>query len=110
MLNKVLLIGRLVKDPELRYSENGNPFSFFTVAVDRNYTNDQGEKDTYFINVITWNKLAENCSHYLKKGRLTAVEGRIQIRKNKKEDRTYINPEIVANNVQFIEWPEENAG
>ncbi|MFW5976494.1 MAG: single-stranded DNA-binding protein [Bacillota bacterium] len=106
MLNKVILIGRLVKDPELRYSENGNPFSYFRLAVDRNYTNKEGKKETDFVDIITWNRLAETCTNYLRKGKLTAVEGRIQIRKSKRGDKTYINPEIVANNVRFIEWPD----
>ncbi|MFW5998251.1 MAG: single-stranded DNA-binding protein [bacterium] len=106
MLNKVILLGRLVQDPELRYSNKGVPFCCFTLAVDRNYTNSEGEKETDFLDIISWNKLAENCTNYLKKGNLTAVEGRIQIRKNTKEDRTYINPEIIARSVQFLEWPD----
>ena len=107
ILNKVVLIGRLVDDPELRYTNEGSPFSTFTLAVDRNYTNAEGETDTDFLNIVSWNRLAENCSQFLKKGKLTAVEGRIQIRKNIKEEQTYINPEIVASDVRFIEWPEE---
>lgn len=103
MLNKIILIGRLVRDPELRYTDNGSPFSIFTMAVDRNFTNNEGERETDFIDVLTWQKLAENCAQYLEKGRLTAVEGRLQIRKNQTEEKTYINPEVVARDVRFLD-------
>ena len=103
----MVLIGRLVEDPELRYTDEGSPFSTFTLAVNRNYTNSEGDTETDFLNIISWNRLAENCSQFLKKGRLAAVEGRIQIRKNVEKERTYINPEIVANDVRFIEWPDK---
>ena len=107
MLNKVILIGRLVDDPELRYTDGGTPFTIFTLAIDRNYTNSSGEKETDFIDIITWRRRAENCSEFLRKGILAAVEGRIQIVKNEKEDVTYYNPQVVANNVSFLEWPEQ---
>ena len=107
MLNRVILIGRLVRDPELRYTDNGKAFGTFTLAIDREYVNNEGETDTDFIDVITWERLAENCTQFLEKGRMTAVEGRLQIRKNKKEEKTYINPEVVARNVRFIDWPEK---
>ena len=106
MLNKVVLMGRLVRDPELRYSNGGDPFSIFTLAVERNFTNKEGERETDFIDVVVWNTLAENCSQYLEKGKRAIVEGRIQIRKNEKEEQTYINTEVVANNVQFIDWAD----
>lgn len=112
MLNRVVLIGRLVRDPELRYTSNGVPVSNFTLAVERNYTNQQGERDVDFIKIVTWRKLAETCAHHLGKGRLVAAEGRLQIRnsKSEKDGRTYVNPEVVASNVQFLDWPgdEEN--
>ncbi len=103
MLNKVILTGRLVRDPELRYTENGVPFTVFTLAVDRNYFDSEGERQTDFIDILTWRKLAETCSKYLKKGRLVAVDGRLQIRKTKKEEKTYINTEVVASDVQFMD-------
>ena len=107
MLNHIVLIGRLVRDPEPRYTSNGVPVTNFTLAVERNYTNQQGEKEVDFIKIITWRKLAEHCAQYLGKGRLVAVEGSLQIRKNESGGRTYINPEVVADNVRFLEWPKE---
>jgi len=112
MLNRVVLIGRLTQDPELRYTSNGVAVSNFTLAVERNYTNQQGERDVDFIRIVTWRKLAENCAHHLGKGRLVGVDGSLQIRKRKseKDGRTYINPEVVADNVRFLDWPSDNEG
>ncbi len=110
MLNHIILIGRLVRDPELRYTSNGTPVSNFTLAVERNYTNQQGERDVDFIKIVTWRKLAETCAHHLGKGRLVAVDGSLQIRKSEKDGRTYINPEVVANDVRFLDWPKDNGG
>ncbi len=110
MLNRITLIGRLVRDPELRYTSNGTPVSNFTLAVERNYKNRQGERDVDFIKIVTWRKLAETCAQHLGKGRMVAVEGRLQIRKSEKENRTYINPEVIADNVQFLDWPGNNSG
>lgn len=110
MLNHIVLIGRLVRDPELRYTSNGTPVANFTLAVERNYRNRQGETDVDYIKIVTWRKLAENVAHHLGKGRLVAVEGSLQIRKSqgKNDNRTYINPEVIANNVKFLDWPNDN--
>ena len=110
MLNRIVLIGRLTRDPELRYTSNGVPVSNFTLAVERNYTNRDGETDVDFIKVVTWRKLAENCAHHLVKGQMVGVDGSLQIRKSKseKDGRTYINPEVVADNVKFLDWPQNN--
>ncbi|GBF11538.1 single-stranded DNA-binding protein [Tepidibacillus infernus] len=104
MLNRVILIGRLTRDPELRYTPSGVAVSTFTLAVDRNYTNQQGQREADFINIVTWRGLAENVANYLKKGRLTAVEGRIQTRHydNNEGKRVYVT-EVVADNVRFLE-------
>ena len=107
MLNRIVLIGRLTRDPEMRYTSNGIAVTSFTLAVQRNYANQQGEREVDFINIVTWRKLAEHCAQYLSKGRLVAVEGSLQIRKNESGGRTYINPEVVADNVRFLEWPKE---
>ncbi|MGM0409383.1 MAG: single-stranded DNA-binding protein [Bacillota bacterium] len=109
MLNRIILIGRLVRDPELRYTSSGTPVSNFTLAVERNYKNKQGERDVDFIKIVTWRKLAETCAQHLGKGRMVAVEGRLQIRKSQNENRTYINPEVIAENVQFLDWPGDNS-
>ena len=108
MLNKTILIGRLVREPELRYTDSGKAVCNFTLAVDRSYGD-----DTDFIDVVTWQKQAESCAEHLNKGRLVAVDGRLQIRKSQgKNGKTYINPEVVANNVKFLDWgdsqPNEN--
>ena len=69
MLNRVILIGRLTKDPELRYTPNGVAVTTFTLAVERNYTNQQGQREADFINIVTWRNLAETVANYLKNGR-----------------------------------------
>lgn len=104
MLNRVILIGRLTKDPDLRYTPAGVAVCQYTLAVDRPFTSQGGEKETDFIPVVTWRQLAETCANYLRKGRLTAVEGRIQIRnyENNEGRRVYIT-EIIADNVRFLE-------
>lgn len=108
MLNHIVLIGRLVRDPELRYISNGTAVSNFTLAVERNYTNQQGERDVDFIRIVTWRKLAETCAHHLGKGRLVAVEGSLQISRSEKDGRTYTNPQVIANEVRFLDWPSDN--
>lgn len=101
-MNKIILIGRLTKDPELRYTQNGKAVCSFTLAVDRPYTN-QEEKEADFINIVAWNKLGENAAKYLAKGRQAAVEGRLQIRTYDGEDgkKRWVT-EVVADRVEFI--------
>lgn len=103
MLNRIILIGRLTRDPELRYTPNGVAVTTFTLAVDRPFTNSQGEKETDFINVVTWRDLAENCANYLKKGKLAAADGRLQIRNYEKDGKKVYVSEVVADNVRFLE-------
>lgn len=104
MLNRVILIGRLTKDPDLRYTPSGVAVAQFTLAVNRDYTNQQGERGADFINIVTWRQLAENCANYLRKGRLAAVEGRLQVRNydNNEGKKVYVT-EVVADNVRFLE-------
>ncbi len=104
MLNRVILIGRLTRDPELRYTPSGVAVTQFTLACDRPYTNSQGEREADFIPIVTWRQLAETCANYLRKGRLTAVEGRMQVRSydNNEGRRVYVT-EVVADNVRFLE-------
>ncbi|MDK2822768.1 MAG: single-strand DNA-binding protein [Clostridia bacterium] len=104
MLNKVILIGRLTKDPELRYTPSGVAVATFTLAVDRPFTNQQGERDTDFIPIVVWRKQAENCANYIGKGRLVAVEGRIQVRSydTNEGQRRWVT-EVVADNVRFLD-------
>ena len=104
MLNKVVLIGRLAKDPELRYTPSGTAVTSFTLAVERSFSGQDGKKETDFIPIVAWGKLGENAAKYLAKGRLAAVEGRIQIRnyENNEGRKVYVT-EVVAENVRFLE-------
>jgi len=108
MLNRICLVGRLTKDPELRYTGNGTPVCNFRIACERNYTNRDGDRDVDFINIVTWRGLAENCARHLGKGRLVGIDGSLQIRKSKKDNRTYINPEVKADNVRFLDFANNN--
>ena len=102
-MNKVILIGRLTKDPELRTIASGNATTSFTIAVNRNFTNQNGEREADFINCVAWRKQAENVAKYCTKGSQVAVEGRIQTRSYDAPDGTkrYVT-EVVADNVTFL--------
>ncbi|KOO45932.1 single-stranded DNA-binding protein [Priestia koreensis] len=104
MMNRVILVGRLTKDPELRYTPNGVAVATFTLAVNRTFTNQQGEREADFINCVVWRRPAENVANFLKKGSLAGVDGRVQTRNFEGQDgkRVYIT-EIVAESVQFLE-------
>lgn len=110
MINRVVLVGRLTKDPELRYTPSGAAVARFTLAVNRTFANQQGEKQADFINCIVWRKQAENTANFLKKGSLAGVEGRIQTGSYEGQDgkRVYTT-EVVADSVQFLE-PRGTAG
>ena len=110
MLNRIVLIGRLTRDPELRYTSNGTPVCNFTLAVERNYTNRDGDRDVDFINIVTWRGLAESCAKHLGKGRLVGVDGSLQIRNSESNGRKYINPEVRADNVRFLDFGDNNGG
>ncbi len=103
MLNRVILIGRLTRDPELRYTPSGSAVASFTLAVDRPFTNGRGERETDFIQITVWRKLGETVSQYVSKGRLVAVEGRLQIRTYETKDGTHGRvAEVVASSVRFL--------
>lgn len=110
MMNRVVLVGRLTKDPELRYTANGVAVANFTLAVNRNFKNGSGEIEADFINVIVWRKPAENVSNFLKKGSLAGVDGKIQTRNYEGSDgkRVYVT-EVVAESVQFLEPKSKNS-
>lgn len=110
MLNRIILIGRLTKDPELRYTPNGVAVGSFTLAVDRSRKNAQGERETDFINIVAWKQLAELCANYLSKGKLAAVDGELHIRSYDGQDgqKRWIT-EVVADNVRFLS-PKDNSG
>ncbi|EOC4795316.1 single-stranded DNA-binding protein [Staphylococcus aureus] len=108
MLNRTVLVGRLTKDPELRSTPNGVNVGTFTLAVNRTFTNAQGEREADFINVVVFKKQAENVKNYLSKGSLAGVDGRLQTRSydNKDGQRVFVT-EVVADSVQFLE-PKNN--
>ncbi len=108
-MNNVVLVGRLTKDPELRYTPTGTPVGTFILAVDREYKNKESEKETDFIPVQVWGKSAENCVNYIIKGSLVGVQGSIRIESYKNKDgenrrATRIN----ANRVQFLDNRKQN--
>ena len=104
MINNVVLVGRLTKDPDLRYTSNGTGVATFTLAVNRNFTNQSGEREADFINCVIWRKPAETLANYARKGTLLGVTGRIQTRSydNQQGQRVYVT-EIVADNFQILE-------
>ncbi|MDL2225776.1 single-stranded DNA-binding protein [Eubacteriales bacterium OttesenSCG-928-M02] len=103
-MNKAILIGNITRDPDLRMTGNGISVCSFTVAVQRRYTNQQGERQADFIPVVCWRGLAENCGKYLRKGSKVGVLGAIQVRNYEANDgtRRYVT-EIVADEVEFLD-------
>lgn len=110
MLNRIVLIGRLVADPQLRYTQSGVAVTNFRIAVDRPFTNQQGERETDFIDIVAWRRLAETCANNLNKGRLVGVDGRLQVREYEYEGQRRRQAEVVADNVEFLDWPSDGSG
>lgn len=103
-MNRVVLIGRLTAKPELRYTGSNLPFTRFSIAVNRNFTNAQGQREADFINIVVWRKQAENVCNFLNKGSLVAIEGRIQTGSYDAQDGSKrYTTEVVADSVQFLE-------
>lgn len=105
MLNNVVLIGRLTKDPELKHTQSNIPFLRFTLAVNRTFTQD-GERQTDFINCIAWRNQAENLHKYQKKGALIGLEGRIETGSYESEKGTVYTTDVIANRIAFLERQE----
>ena len=102
MLNKIFLMGRLTRDPELRRTQSGTPVTSFSLAVDRDFKSQSGEKETDFIDVVAWRQTGEFVSRFFGKGRMAVVEGRLQIRDwTDKEGNKRRTAEVVADNVYF---------
>ena len=99
MINNVVLVGRLVRDPELRYTPQNTAVATFTLAVNRRFKNAQGEREADFINCVIWRQFAENLANWAKKGALIGVTGSIQVRnyENKEGQRVYVT-EVLADN------------
>ena len=102
-MNKVFLIGRLTRDPELRYTGSNVPVASFSLAVNRNFTNQSGEREADFINIVVWRKQAENVKNYLSQGSQVSIDGRIQTRSydDKDGNKRYVT-EVIADNVEFL--------
>lgn len=110
MINRAVLTGRLTRDPELRYTTSGTAVVSFTLAVDRQFRNQNGDRDADFVNCVIWRKSAENFSNFTHKGSLVGVEGRIQTRnyENQQGNRVYVT-EVVVDNFALLE-PRQNGG
>lgn len=104
MINNVVLVGRMTKDADLRYTTSNSPVATFTLAVNRNFKNGSGEREADFINCVIWGSKAENLSNWCKKGALVGVTGRIQTRnyENQQGQRVYVT-EVIADNFQLLE-------
>lgn len=110
MLNRITLIGRLTADPELRYTPSGVPVANFRIAVDRPFTSASGERETDFINIVAWRQNAEFAANYLTKGRLIAVDGRLQIRQWTTQDgQRRSTAEVVSDRLQGLDRAPERA-
>jgi single-strand DNA-binding protein len=104
-LNKVMIIGHLGRDPEMRYTPSGKPVTTFTVAVSRSWNSGDGERhtETEWFNIVAWGNLAETCKQYLTKGQLVYIEGRLQTRKwEDKEGQKHSSVEVVANEMTML--------
>lgn len=104
MLNRFVAVGRLTKEIDLRHTQNGKAVANFTIAVNRPFTNQNGERDADFINCVAWGKQAENLAQFMKKGNQIGVDGRLQTRTyDDKDGKTVFVTEVVADSVQFLE-------
>ena len=110
MLNNVVLVGRMTKDPELRYTPNNQAVATFSLAVNRNFKGQNGEREADFINCVIWRQQAENLANWVKKGALIGITGRIQTRsyENQQGQRVYVT-EVVAENFQVLEKRDNTA-
>ena len=110
MLNHITIMGRLVRDPELRYTQTGTPVATFRLAVDRDYKSADGERATDFIDVVSWRSSAEFVSRYFSKGRMAVVEGRLQMRDwTDRDGNKRVSTEVVAESVFFADSKRDNA-
>ena len=109
-MNKAILIGRLTRDPEIRYTQTNRAVAQFAIAIDRPFTNQEGEKEADFLNIVVWDKQAENAGKYIHKGSKVAIEGRIQSRsyENEKGEKRYTT-EIIASHIQFLDSKKDDS-
>lgn len=109
-MNNVVLIGRLTRDPDVRYTNSQLAIARFSLAIDRGKDRDGNDRGADFPNIVVFGKQAENCERYLSKGKLVAVQGRIQTGSYEKEGRKVYTTEVVAERVQFLEWGDRSQG
>ena len=111
MLNKVFVMGRLTRDPELRRTQSGTAVASFSLAVDRDYKSQSGEKETDFFDVVAWRTTAEFVAKYFTKGRMAVVEGRLQVRQwQDKDGNNRRSTEIIAENIYFGDSKKDGSG
>ena len=109
-MNRIILMGRLVKDPDVKVTTSGKTVCTFTLAVDRPFAGKDGKREADFINIQTWNKTAETVGNYVSKGQRLLVEGRLQIRSyDGKDGQKHYATEVIADRVEFIERKEKSA-
>lgn len=109
MLNKIIIMGRLTRDPEMRHTQTGTAVTSFTMAVDRDFKSQSGEKETDFIDVVVWGKTAEFAANYFTKGRMAIVEGRLQVRNwQDKDGNKRKTSEVVADRMYFGDSKQED--
>ena len=109
-MNRIILLGRLVRDPEVRVTPTEKTVCTFTLAVDRPFTAKNGQREADFINIVTWNKTAELCGNSLTKGQRALVEGRLQIRSyDGKDGNKHYVTEVIADRVEFIDWKKDSS-
>src|SRR5438128_9493411 len=111
-LNKCMIIGNVGRDPEMRYTPTGSAVTSFSVAVNRTWTGQEGpQKETEWFNIVTWNKLAENCSQYVKKGSSVYVEGRLKTRSwDGTDGQKHYRTELIAQTVEFLDSRASTTG
>ena len=111
MINRSILVGRLTRDPELKYTTSGAAVATFSLAVNRQFTNQQGEREADFINCVIWRKAAENFCNFTHKGSLVGIDGRVQTRnyENQNQQRVYVT-EIVVENFSLLEPKKQQDG
>lgn len=110
MINRVILVGRITKDPEIKSTQSNIPVVSFTLAVNRQFSDQSGEKQADFIQCVVWRKQAENLARFVKKGALLGIEGRIQTRQYEADNGMRYVTEVVCDSVQFLESKADNAG
>lgn len=110
-MNKIILLGRLTKDPEIRYTPTGKAVAGFTLAVNRPFKNEEGQQDADFIPVVLWGKIAETVGNYVHKGQRLLVEGRLQIRTyTAKDGSNRWVTKVIGEHIEFIEKKEDSSG